>query len=194
MVLRLKANAIEGRIRSQIVSDMADIIRRADKDGNTMEVEGATISRFGELNAEDQIRLSLFCRLHLFMLNPGKYPVRDEDIRPYIQMLKDRPYLWLLNLLQCVKSEQMSFIYRDILDSKIILSPTFHLETSDRYILPELVNAEALEISVDREKTLLTAIAHSPGCLLSNEDILYFKFNLMIYKMYEQCIDAADSG
>lgn len=105
-----------------------------------------------------------------------------------------RPYTWLLNLLQSVKSEQMSFIYRDILDAKISLEPQFHFETNNRYVHPESVNAEAMEIAVDREKTILIAIAHAPESLLVTPNALYFKFNLMIYKMYEQFLSVGDSG
>jgi len=136
----------------------------------------------------------LFCKIHLYLLNPSKYPVREEELRPYFNLLRTRPYTWLLNLLQSVKSEQMSFIYRDVLDAQLSLEPQFHFEANTRYVHPESVNAEAMEIAVDREKAILVAIAHAPSSLMETPTALYFKFNLMIYKMYEQCVAVGDSG
>lgn len=136
----------------------------------------------------------MFCKIHLYLLNPSKYPVREEELRPYFNLLRTRPYTWLLNLLQSVKSEQMSFIYRDVLDAQLSLEPQFHFEANTRYVHPESVNAEAMEIAVDREKAILVAIAHAPSSLMETPTALYFKFNLMIYKMYEQCVAVGDSG
>lgn len=67
---------MEGKTKSQVASEMAEIIKRADRHRSVMEVEGEE-GRFGQLSEEDKIRLGLFCRLHLFMLNSAKYPVRD---------------------------------------------------------------------------------------------------------------------
>jgi len=88
----------------------------------------------------------------------------------------------------------MSFIYRDVLDAQLSLEPQFHFEANTRYVHPESVNAEAMEIAVDREKAILVAIAHAPSSLMETPTALYFKFNLMIYKMYEQCVAVGDSG
>jgi hypothetical protein len=57
-----------------------------------------------------------------------------------------------------------------------------------------LVNAEAMEIAVDREKTVFVTIAHSPDSIIECPGSIYFKFNMLIYRMYEQCIAVGDSG
>lgn len=100
----------------RLTAVLRDLIRPADQ-----SIESVATKRFGKLSEEDSYRLELFCKIHLYLLSPSKYPVREEELRPYYDLLRTRPYTWLLNLLQSVKSEHMTFIYRDVLDSKISL-------------------------------------------------------------------------
>lgn len=60
-------------------------------------------------------------------------------MQSFFELLRDQPYKWLLGLLQNVKSEHLMFVFRDILDAKLILEPKLHYEGNTRYLHKDLI-------------------------------------------------------
>lgn len=69
-MLVAKAKA-KSQFTSRLIAVLRDLIR---DDSETSQLS----SRFGQLSEEDQCRLQLFCKIHLYLLSASKYPIREE--------------------------------------------------------------------------------------------------------------------